>query len=32
MRERFRKEYVELDRVCEGFRESERRIGEFEER
>lgn len=32
MRERFRKEYVELDRVCEGFMESERRVGEFEER
>jgi quinol monooxygenase YgiN len=32
MRERFSKEYVELDRVCEGFTESERRIGEFEER
>jgi quinol monooxygenase YgiN len=31
MRERFREEYVELDRVCEGFTESERRIGEFEE-
>jgi hypothetical protein len=32
MRERFRKEYVELDRVCEGFTESGRRIGEFQER
>jgi quinol monooxygenase YgiN len=32
MRERYRKEYVELDRVCEGFAESERRVGEFEER
>ena len=32
MRERFRKEYGELDCVCEGFPEGERRIGEFEER
>jgi hypothetical protein len=32
MRERFRKEYVELDRVWESLTESERRIGEFEER
>jgi heme-degrading monooxygenase HmoA len=32
MRAPFRKEYIELDRACEGFAESERRIGEFEER
>jgi heme-degrading monooxygenase HmoA len=32
MRERFGNEYAELDRVCENFTESERRIGEFEER
>ncbi len=32
MRERFGQEYCELDRLCEGFTESERRIGEFEER
>src|SRR5271155_3668668 len=32
MRERFAKEYEELDRRCEAFTESERRIGEFEER
>ena len=32
MRERFGKEYGELDRLCEGLTESERRIGEFEER
>ncbi|HEY6903519.1 MAG TPA: antibiotic biosynthesis monooxygenase [Candidatus Acidoferrales bacterium] len=32
MRERFAKEHDELDRRCESFTESERRIGEFEER
>lgn len=32
MRERFAKEHEELDRFCEAFTESERRIGEFEER
>ncbi len=32
MRERFAKEHEELDRRCEDFTESERRIGEFEER
>lgn len=32
MRERFGRECSELDRLCEGFMESERRIGEFEER
>jgi heme-degrading monooxygenase HmoA len=32
MRERFGKEYGELDRLCAAFTESERRIGEFEER
>lgn len=31
MRERFAKEYAELDRACEAFTESERRIGVFEE-
>jgi quinol monooxygenase YgiN len=31
MRERFAKEYAELDRACEAFTESERRIGIFEE-
>jgi heme-degrading monooxygenase HmoA len=32
MRERFRKEYAKLDRVCESLTESERGVGEFEER
>ena len=32
MRERFGKEYGELDRRCAALTESERRIGEFEER
>jgi len=32
MRERFAKEHEELDRRCEAFAESERRVGEFEER
>lgn len=31
MRERFAQQYDELDRACEGFTESERRIGVFEE-
>ena len=32
VRECFAKEHNELDRRCESFTESERRIGEFEER
>jgi hypothetical protein len=31
MRERFAKEHAELDRFCEAFTESERRVGEFQE-
>jgi hypothetical protein len=31
MREKFAKEYNELDRACEAFTESERQIGVFEE-
>jgi len=31
MRERFAAQYEALDRACEGFTESERRIGVFEE-
>ncbi len=31
MRERFAAQYDELDRACEGFTKSERRIGVFEE-
>lgn len=32
MRERFAREHEDLDRFCKAFTESERRIGEFEER
>jgi heme-degrading monooxygenase HmoA len=32
MRERFAREHEELDRTCEQFTESERRIGVFEEK
>ncbi len=32
MRERFAREHEELDRACEQFTESERRIGMFEEK
>jgi heme-degrading monooxygenase HmoA len=32
MRERFAREHEELDRACEQFTESERRIGVFEEK
>jgi heme-degrading monooxygenase HmoA len=31
MRERFAKEYAELDRSCDSLTESERRVGVFEE-
>jgi hypothetical protein len=31
MREQFAKEYAELDRACEEFTESERRVGVFDE-
>ncbi|MGA8143946.1 MAG: antibiotic biosynthesis monooxygenase [Candidatus Acidiferrales bacterium] len=31
MRERFAKEHEDLDRACEAFTESERRVGVFEE-